>query len=272
MIYRHISLLQGKVAEAYRCEPAAVGMSREVNPKTYKWDNRQREVFSLFQYTVEGEGLFRAGSREYPVRRGQAFLVNCPSDTAYRLPDAGVWEFLYVILVGDLACYHVNELITRHGHVLGMPEAPASVALLRRLYDDATASVVRDKYWLAASVYRFLMELYRELDPRDETPAGIRRAVQRIEHDYGNPLLGLEDLARDAGVSRFHFIRLFSRHTGLSPYAYLAKTRMRQAVDYLKSTDMNVKEISRLCGFNDFSYFCRVFKRQNGVSPGSSRK
>lgn len=109
------------------------------------------------------------------------------------------------------------------------------------------------------------------LDPRDDIPACVGRAIRRIERDYRDPALRLADLARDAGLSLYHFARLFRRHTGVSPYAYLLRVRMSEAMDHLLSTPLSVKEISRMMGFNDVSHFCRVFRQHHGLSPGRAR-
>jgi AraC-like DNA-binding protein len=256
---------------AHRCEPVYLGRETRTDARRYSWDNRQRETFSLFQYTLSGEGLFRAGPRERVVRPGEAFLVNVPGDTGYRLAPGREWSFIYILFVGDMARHHVATLLERHGPVLAMPPAAPPVEILQRLHRECSAGVTHDPHALSATLYRFLMELYRVLDPRDDIPACVGRAIRRIERDYRDPALRLADLARDAGLSLYHFARLFRRHTGVSPYAYLLRVRMSEALDHLLSTPLSVKEISRMMGFNEVSHFCRVFRQHHGRSPGRAR-
>src|SRR5262249_32363781 len=77
----------------------------------------------------------------------------------------------------------------------------------------------------------------------------------------------LEDAARQAGVSPFHFLRLFSGVLGVTPHQYLLRSRLRRAARPLAADDKPVTEIAYDVGFNDLSNFVRTFHRAAGVSP-----
>src|SRR6185437_9499011 len=82
----------------------------------------------------------------------------------------------------------------------------------------------------------------------------------------------LEDAARQAGVSPFHFLRLFSGVLGVTPHQYLVRTRLRRAARYLTDDNKTVTDIAYDVGFNDLSNFVRTFHRAAGVSPLKFRK
>jgi AraC-like DNA-binding protein len=77
----------------------------------------------------------------------------------------------------------------------------------------------------------------------------------------------LEDAARQAAVSPYHFLRLFSAALGVTPHQYLLRTRLRRAARRLAEDDKPVTEIAYDVGFNDLSNFVRTFHRAAGVSP-----
>ena len=77
----------------------------------------------------------------------------------------------------------------------------------------------------------------------------------------------LDDAARQAGVSPFHFLRLFSGVLGVTPHQYLVRTRLRRAARYLTDDNKTVTDIAYDVGFNDLSNFVRTFHRAAGVSP-----
>jgi AraC-like DNA-binding protein len=83
--------------------------------------------------------------------------------------------------------------------------------------------------------------------------------------------IGVEDLARVAGYSRFHFSRLFAASEGTSPAAYVADLRIRAAAALLHDSTLPVATVASRCGFNDATYFSRVFKAAVGVTPGDFR-
>ena len=77
----------------------------------------------------------------------------------------------------------------------------------------------------------------------------------------------LEDAARQAGVSPFHFLRLFSGVLGVTPHQYLVRSRLRRAARQLAYDDKPVTDVAYDVGFNDLSNFVRTFHRAAGVSP-----
>ena len=77
----------------------------------------------------------------------------------------------------------------------------------------------------------------------------------------------LEDVAQQAGVSPFHFLRLFSSVLGVTPHQYLLRSRLRRAARQLADDDKAVTDIAYDVGFNDLSNFVRTFHRAAGVSP-----
>ena len=77
----------------------------------------------------------------------------------------------------------------------------------------------------------------------------------------------LEDAARQAAVSPYHFLRLFSGALGVTPHQFLLRTRLRRAARHLAEDDKPVTEIAYDVGFNDLSNFVRSFHRAAGVSP-----
>lgn len=84
--------------------------------------------------------------------------------------------------------------------------------------------------------------------------------------------IDLFQAARQAGVSAFHFLRLFSSVLGVTPHQYLIRSRLRHAARLLASTDHPVTDIAFDVGFNDVSNFVRSFHRVAGVSPTAFRR
>ncbi|MGH8629698.1 MAG: helix-turn-helix transcriptional regulator [Burkholderiales bacterium] len=77
----------------------------------------------------------------------------------------------------------------------------------------------------------------------------------------------LEDMAAAAGLSAFHFARMFKKTTGLTPHRYLMNMRLDKAKALLRECERSLTEIAAECGFWDQSHMSRVFKRLAGVSP-----
>ncbi|GAB7036667.1 AraC family transcriptional regulator [Catenuloplanes niger JCM 9533] len=81
----------------------------------------------------------------------------------------------------------------------------------------------------------------------------------------------VDDLAAIAGVSRFHFIRVFSASTGHTPYQYLRRLRMAAAAELLHHTTQPIVQIALACGYRSPGQFAAAFRREYGVSPTRHR-
>ncbi|MEU1517485.1 AraC family transcriptional regulator [Streptomyces sp. NPDC005811] len=84
--------------------------------------------------------------------------------------------------------------------------------------------------------------------------------------------VGLDDLARQVALSRFHFLRLFSATTGRTPHQFLTGLRIETARRLLETGDEPVGRIGRSCGFSTASHFTTVFRREVGHTPTEYRR
>jgi AraC-like DNA-binding protein len=99
----------------------------------------------------------------------------------------------------------------------------------------------------------------------------IRLAVE-LMHAHMHRDLPLEEIARAAHLSPFHFARLFKKLTGAAPHAYLASLRAARAQALLAETDLPVTEIGARVGYMSSSHFARAFRQATGISPRAYRK
>jgi AraC family transcriptional regulator len=96
--------------------------------------------------------------------------------------------------------------------------------------------------------------------------ARVTRSVRAIER-RPDAALGLGGLAREAGLSPYHFLRTFERLTGITPHQYVRRARLRDAASRLAAEREKVLDIALDCGFGDVSNFNRAFRSEFGVSP-----
>jgi AraC-like DNA-binding protein len=104
--------------------------------------------------------------------------------------------------------------------------------------------------------------------PRDERRAV--EAMRSIDAGAAEPL-SLADMARRAGLGRYHFLRAFRAATGTTPHQYLIAARLRRAARLLLTTALPVTEVALEAGFGDLSNFIRTFRRAAGRSPRAFR-
>jgi AraC family transcriptional regulator len=107
--------------------------------------------------------------------------------------------------------------------------------------------------------------------PAAADPARIARVLRLLESSLAarHPLA---ELARVAGLSRYHFLRTFRAVTGVTPHQWLVRARLRAAADRLATTTTPVTDIALDVGFDDLSNFIRTFRVEFGMSPGRYRR
>jgi len=101
-----------------------------------------------------------------------------------------------------------------------------------------------------------------------------RRAVEAalwIE-EHAHEAIDLDTIARQAGLSPFHFLRLFARVLGVTPHQYLVRCRLRRAARLLADPAPSITDVAFDVGFADLSNFVRTFRRAAGVGPRAFRK
>lgn len=101
--------------------------------------------------------------------------------------------------------------------------------------------------------------------------ARVTRVVRRIERDL-DAGISLASLAREAGLSPYHFLRTFERVTGVTPHQYVLRLRLREAAVRLALEPDRVLDVAFDCGFGDVSNFNRTFRAEFGVSPRAYRQ
>jgi AraC family transcriptional regulator len=99
----------------------------------------------------------------------------------------------------------------------------------------------------------------------------IERVIALMRSSLGERLT-VDDLAREAMFSKFHFTRLFTRATGLSPLRFLSAMRLEEAKRLLLTTALTVTEISYRVGYNSVGTFTSRFAASVGAAPTTFRR
>jgi AraC family transcriptional regulator len=145
-------------------------------------------------------------------------------------------------------------LALRDGAARGLPD----------LYGETAAELLATHLLLHHCELRPLARLGRE-DRR------LHRVEAYMHGHLGEPV-SLSSLAQVAGLSRFHFLRLFKRAYGETPLKRLTRMRMDEAKRRLLKTRQPITEIASQCGYDNPANFASAFRRTAGVSPREYRQ
>ena len=120
--------------------------------------------------------------------------------------------------------------------------------------------------------YEIISSLNRrnDLEVRKEF-AIIEKGIFYLENDVSLSL-SVSEIAKMCHVSQNYFCKLFKLYSGTTPGEYILNAKIEKGKLLLKETLSPISEIAELCGFSDVSYFCRLFKKKEGISPLTYRK
>lgn len=240
----------------------------------WSWSVRDLPYLDLW-YVSEGVGWIGGGERRRPIAADDCLLLRRGgSYTAGHDPDRPL----------NLIAVHF-ELLTPGGGRLDPPPGQSppfsrkmeAGSFFRELLTRAVnCHRDGDREGASAWLQVALMEVIRQ-DARTR-PAGlpgdrarqIARICERIRRDPGRRVC-VEDLAGELHVSPKHFCRIFRHSQGMSPRAFITRTRMEAAQMLLLTSDHSVARIAEMLGYDTPFYFSRQFKAKVGFSPSGFR-
>jgi AraC-like DNA-binding protein/quercetin dioxygenase-like cupin family protein len=229
----------------------------------------------------QGRADYTIAGRHFVVEPGEAMVVPANIEHVTEIKPGTSARSIHlptatVVAVEDAICLELREPVVVPGGA-GRPSALTTLgSLLSREVDGEREGKALAIEALTDAV---LVEALRAGRPSNEVGAGpqpegggrpkdgrVRRAVEMIHAHYSEPI-GIDELAKAAGMSRFHFSRLFRAQTGKSPYRYLLDFRMRRAAHLLRSRHCGVTQAAYSVGCSDLGRFGRMFRDAHGVRP-----
>ncbi|OWK22685.1 AraC family transcriptional regulator (plasmid) [Rhizobium sp. CC1099] len=102
------------------------------------------------------------------------------------------------------------------------------------------------------------------------SPHVLKRIIQLIDADLAGDL-SLDRLAAEAGLSSYHFARMFKLTTGQTPHRFVHERRLAVAYEFIRAGKASITEIAAACGFSTPAHFAASFKAKFGTSPSAIR-
>jgi AraC family transcriptional regulator len=222
----------------------------------------------------------RKGSFGYRAR-GQSYELVAGSVLVGRAGDEFTCTHDHHVCGDECLAFHMEAEVAEAIGLVGLqsgglPPLPELMVIgeLAQAAAEGRSDVGLDELgWLFPA--RFVQIVSGRKQPPPEAGArDRRRAVEAAlwidAHSHEQVDLG--GAARQAGLSPFHFLRLFAKVVGVTPHQYLVRSRLRHAARLLADNDRPIADIAFDVGFADLSNFVRTFHRAAGVSPRSFRK
>ncbi len=222
------------------------------------------------QYFYEGYGEAMIDGVIYNVKEGDISVINSnvthSAGTDFRLG----W---YTIVIDSSLLYQAGIYFDK---ILYKPvlKDEYGVSVFKRLIDEMDS----DNKYKKATVYISVLELvlyltqhhtfasFESSNKKHNTEQNIKNAIKYINNNYMNKIT-LDTVAEAAGLSKYYFLREMKNATGMTFVDYTNKLRCLKAKEMLVKSDNSIGEIAHECGFDNYSYFTKTFKKITGYLP-----
>jgi AraC family transcriptional regulator len=250
---------------------ALSGHSRETTVDYYLDGNRRHvSSYMVWQYTISGRGRIKKNRKSEDILPGTMMLVAVPGEEIYYLPrDSEYWEFVFLTMVGKESFRTVKLVESHRGNLIPRDDIPKTMELFHSFVFDLFSQNINTSFSNSSRSYALCMSILEET----WNPDVIKELYSFEEllvmlHDNLYRDIPIEEMAGFMRLSRSHFTRLFARNMGISPREYLEDIRLKAAISMLQNESLNIKEAASRVGIRDENYFCRIFKKHYGLSPG----
>lgn len=217
------------------------------------------------------------------IRSGAHTMV--PAGSAYRWLTAGPIDFAHLFVHPDRFTRDVTEGLdlapekVRFDDVLGRDD-PIVSTLFALLLEGCAAGQSGEEEALGAEErltrlnVRLAMLAGASQGGALDAPLPAPRVARVRDYVQANlaGAIALDDLAREGGMSRYHFIRAFRAATGLTPYAFVLAERVAVAVEALRYTDRSIAQIAADTGFSSPARLSERFRALIGQAPAEFRR
>lgn len=231
----HLALQKGSGGPVSFYEPDSAAVSQE------------ERLLGLARTLAEDAGNGRLHALDEHLEKANHLLAR-ESDASWRL-----WQMCQsLILDAGRSGTELRAFFRVAGHVLHQ-ETQADEAI-KRLREKLRllAGILSDRTSFSANAY-------------------VVQALQLLEDHYDRDL-SLESVAAEIGISPFYLSRLLKAELGQTFVEYLTQVRMQEAMKLARTTRLTIKEIAERTGYQNPTYFCRVFKKYTGRTIGEIRE
>ena len=230
-------------------------------------------TFPQILYCTKGSGTFICDGRKYSIPPYTALFIPAGIPHEY-YPEEDIWDIHWIVPSG----FASDELLSRLGldrtGIFELGDTKLLEHHFRKMHEALMSDRIFGNYRASGFLYDFLIEFYRLISSAGTSVtsnSAVMRAVDYINNNYTSEIT-MEQLCDAAGVSKQHLCRLFRSFLGSRPMEYIAKRRIQAAKEMLTDTSATIEEIALDTGFCTSSYFCKLFRRYEGITPSQFRR
>ena len=222
-------------------------------------------------YIVSGEAKIYNGNEVLIAKEG-SIIVFPPNNEYKHTSENSLISYLWVHFTGSDALSILNRYGISLFPAINSANGENKISnRFQRLFDGFAKNDKFRDYDLSSLLDRLLIEIGRSISVEQGEKMLFAKSIRYINEFYFKQIR-ITELAKMENVSMTTYNLHFKRQMGMSPTQYILALRMHSAKELLESSKLPIRDIGVMCGYDDFNFFTKVFKKYTGKAPSAYRK
>lgn len=253
----------------------------------YTWKKPSNEMhyhhaYELY-FIIDGEREYFIEDSFFHAKAGD--LVWVPANHLHRTSGPGGTRFLLYFKESFLLEYFspstIRRLVSEEPFAF-TPDSQQAEAfqnmffeLLKEFNKKKAQDDDYDEFLIAKKLFEFLCFIdsnENRYTKRGSVPGERMFTIVKYINDHFHLPLTIQEVADTVGITKDHLCHIFPKYMGMTLVTYLNVVRIKAACEMLRKEQDSILDISIKCGFSSSHYFCKIFKREKGVSPSEYRR
>lgn len=235
--------------------------------------------YCMLIYCTDGEGWYLIQGKKYILHKDEFVILPPNTPYSFGASNDNPWTIYWIHFKGRSSRYYL--LCNQKPHCIQVDDHSRlqdRLHLFEEIYHCFSMAYIKEYMrYTSACLHLFLssfiyLEQYRSIQAFTNKELSFSGKVIHYMQENIQYNLTLDQLSRHFKYSSSHFSMMFQKETGSSPISYFLKLKIQKACQYIELTDMKLQDIATALGFEEASYFSRLFTKIMGLSPSVYRK
>ena len=224
-------------------------------------------------------------SQKFEIHEGEGFFINSGVlHSAYR--TGKIFKVHAVVFHSDLiggnkfSVFHERYItpLLKGTNFFRLQKGCGNIKILSEVWEAFNHEKFGYEFEVRAGLSKFLVSILKNFPTAPKISLSEQRSTDRIKimltfiHENFQKAIDVKKIAASASISESECLRCFHKILDTTPGQYLRNYRLRKAEYFLSSSNENIADIAFSCGFQDVSYFTKIFREKNNITPSEFKK